>query len=53
MPNLSHHEWSLTFSAVRKAQQSQVVGSKCYQEYDEILNKIFDLAHSQTYLNNK
>lgn len=51
LPYLSHKEWSLIFSAVRKAQQRQVVSSKFYQEYDDILNKIFDLAHSETYLN--
>ena len=52
-PDLTHHQWKLIFSAVRKEQQKQVVSSKFYQEYDEILNGIFDLAHSETYLNDK
>jgi hypothetical protein len=51
--NLTHHQWKLIFSAVRKEQQRQVVSSKYYEEYDEILNSIFDLAHSETYLNDK
>jgi|TARA_A100001515_G_C4441397_1_gene167090 hypothetical protein len=53
MPELSHHQWKLIFSAVRKAQQREVVSSKFYEEYNEILNEIFMIAHSETYLDNK
>lgn len=51
--NLTHHQWKLIFSAVRKEQQKQVVGSKFYEEHNDILNSIFDLAYSETYLNDK
>lgn len=51
--NLTNHQWKLIFSAVRKEQQKQVVSSKFYQEYDEILNSIYDLAYSEIYLNDK
>ena len=51
MPELSNHQWKLIFSAVRKQQVNQIVGSKFYEEYNDILNSIFDLAHSD--MNNK
>ncbi len=53
MPELSHHQWKLIFSAVRKAQQREVVSSKFYEEYNEILNEIYPIAYSETYLDNK
>ena len=53
MPELSHHQWKLIFDAVRKAQQREVVSSKFYEEYNEILNEIFMAAYSETYLDNK
>ena len=43
------HQWKLIFSAVRKQQQKDIVSSKWYKEYDEILNKIYPLAYSETY----
>ena len=53
MPELSHHQWKLIFDAVRKQQVNQIVSSKFYEEYNEILNEIFMIAHSETYLDNK
>jgi len=53
MPELSHHQWKLIFDAVRKQQVNQIVSSKFYEEYNEILNEIYPLAYSETYLDNK
>ena len=45
-----HHQWKLIFTAVRKQQQLQVIGSKWYKEYDEILNKLYPVAYSENYI---
>lgn len=45
-----HHQWKLIFNAVRKQQQLQVVDSKWYREYDEILNKLYPFAYTENYL---
>ena len=50
--DFNHHQWKLVFDAVRKRQQSEVVSSKWYNEYDEILNKIYHLAYSENYIDN-
>lgn len=46
----NHHQWKTIFTAVRKQQQLQVVDSKWYKEYDEILNKLYPVAYSENYL---
>lgn len=53
MPELSHHQWKLIFDAVRKQQVNQIVSSKFYEEYSEILTEIYSFAFSETYLDNK
>ena len=53
MPELSHHQWKLIFDAVRKQQANQIVSSKFYEEYSEILTEIYSFAFSETYLDNK
>ncbi|AEZ65597.1 hypothetical protein [Cyanophage S-TIM5] len=45
-----HHQWKLIFNAVRKQQQLQVVDSKWYREYDEILNALHPFAYTENYL---
>ena len=45
-----HHQWKLIFNAVRKQQQLQVVDSKWYREYDEILNALHTFAYTENYL---
>jgi len=45
-----HHQWKLIFNAVRKQQQLQVTSSKWYNEYDEILNKLYPVAYSENYI---
>ena len=49
MLNLNHHQWKLIFSAVRKQQINYIPDSKAYQEYNDILNEIFDLAYNEKY----
>jgi hypothetical protein len=49
--NLNHHQWKLVFDAVRKQQVNSIVDGSSYKEYDEILNKLWDLAYSETYAN--
>ena len=49
--NLNHHQWKLVFDAVRKQQVNSIVDGSDYKEYDEILNKLWDLAYSETYAN--
>lgn len=49
-PNLNHHQWKIVFDAVRKQQVVHLPDSKWYGEYTEILNEIFDLAYSESYL---
>ena len=49
--NLNHHQWKLVFDAVRKQQVNSIVDGSDYKEYDEIVNKLWDLAYSETYAN--
>lgn len=49
-PNLNSHQWKLIFTAVRKQQHRHLPDSKWYNEHTVILNEIFDLAYSETYL---
>jgi hypothetical protein len=45
--NFSKEELELIFKALRKQQQQQVIGSRWYEDYDEVLNKIYPLIHHQ------
>lgn len=53
MHTLSHHEWKLVYTAVRKAQKQLNYDSLSYaseyEEYHHILNKLYPLAYSETY----
>lgn len=49
-PNLNHHQWKLIYTAVRKQQKHEMCGSKWYDEYTEVLNELYDLAYSETYI---
>jgi hypothetical protein len=48
MIEFNQRHWRLIFDAVRKDQQRQVVGSKFYEEYSDILNSIYFLAYPKT-----
>ena len=50
--DFNHHQWKLIFNAVRKKQQSEIVGSKWYKEYDEILNRLYPVAYKENYIDN-
>ncbi len=45
--NFNEKELELIFKALRKQQQHQVIGSRWYEEYDEVLNKIYPLIYHQ------
>jgi len=45
--NFSKEDLELIFKALRKQQQQQVIGSRWYEDYDEVLNKIYPLIHHQ------
>ena len=49
---LNHHQWKLIYNAVRKQQKHEMCGSKWYDEYTEVLNHLYPLAYSESYLNN-
>ncbi len=49
--NLNPHQWKLVFNAVRKQQVNSIVDGTDYKEYDQILNKLWELAYSETYNN--
>ena len=53
MTNLTHHEWKLIFSAVRKQQLNSITDGKEYKELNSILDKIYDLAYTETYSDDK
>ena len=50
---LSHHEWKLVYTAVRKAQkrlhEEDLSYAAEYEEYHHILNKLYSLAYSEGY----
>jgi len=52
--NLNHHQWKLVYTAVRKYQMSHPGSIGCYkelyQELGEILDELYPLAYSETYL---
>jgi hypothetical protein len=48
--NLTPHQWKLVLDAVRKQQVNSIVEGLAYNEYDEILNKMWDAAYSETHL---
>tara|TARA_A100001035_G_C27325103_1_gene295815 strand:- start:65 stop:271 length:207 start_codon:yes stop_codon:yes gene_type:complete len=43
----SREQWKLIFDSVRKQQVNQIVGSRWYQEYDTILNAMYEEAHQE------
>jgi hypothetical protein len=49
---LNHHQWKLIYNAVRKQQKHEMCGSKWYDEYTEVLNHLYPMAYSESYLNN-
>ena len=49
--NLTHHHYKLIFTAVRNAQFSNIDVN--YQEYQDILDALYPLAYTQTYLDDK
>ncbi len=53
MHTLSHHEWKLVYTAVRKAQKrlnyDHLSYAAEYEEYHHILNKLYPLAYSESY----
>ena len=49
MIEFNHHQWKLVFTAVRKAQINSITDGKEYQEYNEILDKLYPLAYSEQY----
>jgi hypothetical protein len=44
-PNFSEKELELIFKSLRKQQQQQVIGSRWYEDYDDVLNKIYPLIY--------
>ena len=57
MPDLTHHQWKLIFTSVRKYQKEHPRIVPCYTElYDElkyILDVLEPYAYSETYLDNE
>ena len=45
--DLNCNQWKAIFKAVRTAQQKNVVGSRWYKDYDEILDTIWHLAYTE------
>ena len=54
MPELTHHQWKLIFTAVRKYQQSYPQSVPCYKgmyhDLAYILDVLYPYAYSETYL---
>jgi len=48
---LNHHQWKLVYDAVRKQQVSSMIDGLNYNEYNTILDELWDLAYSETYAN--
>jgi len=57
MPELTHHQWKLIFTAVRKYQFNYPEYVSCYTEMrkdlTEILNILEPYAYTETYLDNE
>ena len=54
MPELTHHQWKLIFTAVRKYQLNYPEYVNCYTEMHQELKEILDIlepyAYTETYL---
>ena len=54
MPELTHHQWKLIFTAVRKYQMNHPQSVPCYDglynELSEILDALYPYAYSQSYI---
>jgi len=57
MPDFTHHQWKLIFTAVRKYQFNYPEHVSCYTEMRKELSEILDIlepyAYSETYLNHE
>ena len=57
MPELTHHQWKLIFTAVRKYQMNHPQSVPCYDglynELSEILDALYPYAYSQSYLDHE
>ena len=57
MPELTHHQWKLIFTAVRKYQFNYPEYVSCYtemhKELSEILNILEPYAYTETYLDHE
>ena len=57
MPEFTHHQWKLIFTAVRKYQMNHPQSVPCYDglynELSEILDALYPYAYSETYLDNE
>ena len=54
MPEFTHHQWKLIYTAVRKYQVNHPASIGCYvemnKELSEILDVLYPYAYSETYL---
>ena len=48
---LNHHQWKLVYDAVRKQQVSSMIDGLNYNEYNTILDELWELAYAETYAN--
>ena len=57
MPELTHHQWKLIFTAVRNYQINHPQSIPCYEglygELSQILDTLYPYAYSETYLNHE
>jgi hypothetical protein len=57
MPELTHHQWKLIFTAVRKYQFNYPEYVSCYTEMRKDLSEILDIlepyAYTETYLDHE
>ena len=57
MPELTHHQWKLIFTAVRKYQFNYPEYVNCYTEMHKELSEILDIlepyAYTETYLDHE
>lgn len=57
MPELTHHQWKLIFTAVRNYQINHPQSIPCYEglyhELSQILDTLYPYAYSQSYLNDE
>ena len=57
MPELTHHQWKLIFTSVRKYQLNYPEHVNCYTEMHKELSEILDIlepyAYTETYLDHE